>query len=145
VLDSKIFKTIVDSVPLISIDFFLKNDNKFLLGKRINRPAQGYFFSIGGRIFKNETINDAMIRIAKNELNIKLKSIPVFIGVFEHFYKDGIYENTSTHYVNLAYEVEVYERPDLPDEQHIDYKWFSVDELLKSKQVHKYTKDCFKD
>ena len=68
------------------------------------------------------------------------------MGVWDHFYNNSaLDQNTSTHYVNLAYEVEVYERPDLPDEQHIDYKWFSVDELLKSKQVHKYTKDCFKD
>ena len=48
-----------------------------------------------------------MVRIAKNELNIKLKSIPKFIGVFEHFYDDSVYRDVSTHYVNLTYELEV--------------------------------------
>jgi colanic acid biosynthesis protein WcaH len=120
-LDDTTFKTIIDSAPLISIDILLKKDNKILLGKRINKPAQGYFFSTGGRVNKNETIDSAMARIVKNELNIELKYIPKFIGVFEHFYDDSIYENISTHYVNLAYEYEVKDIPDLPIEQHNEY------------------------
>ena len=144
-LDDATFKTIIDSAPLISIDILLKKDNKILLGKRINKPAQGYFFSTGGRVNKNETIDSAMARIAKNELNVELKYIPKFIGVFEHFYDDSIYENVSTHYVNLAYEYEVKEVLNLPTEQHNEYQWFSIDELLESKQVHKYVKDYFRN
>ena len=45
-----------------------------------------------------------MVWIAKNELNVELKSIPKFIGVFEHFYDDSNYRDVSTHSVNLAYE-----------------------------------------
>ena len=144
-LDDITFKTIIDSAPLISIDILLKKDNKFLLGRRVNKPAQGYFFSTGGRINKNESIDNAMARVALNELNIELKSIPKFIGVFEHFYNDSIYKNVSTHYVDIAYEYEVKEIPDLPTEQHSEYKWFTIDELLESKQVHKYTKDYFRN
>ena len=144
-LGDQIFKTVVDSTPLVSIDILLKKDNKVLLGRRVNKPAQGYFFSIGGRINKNETIDNAMARVALNELNIYLKSTPEFIGVFEHFYDDSMYENVSTHYVNLAYEYEVEEIPNLPTEQHSEYEWFSIDALLESKQVHKYTKDYFRN
>ena len=68
-LDDQIFKTIVDSAPLISIDILIKKDNKVLLGRRVNKPAQGMFFSIGGRINKNETIYNAMARVALNEHN----------------------------------------------------------------------------
>jgi len=144
-LDNATFKTIVDSAPLISIDVLAKRNNKVLLGKRVNKPAQDYYFSIGGRIRKNETIDNAMTRIFQNELNIELQSKPKFIGVFEHFYNDSIYEDVSTHYVNLAYEYEVEEVPNLPTEQHDEYKWFTIDELLESKQVHKHVKDYFKD
>ena len=144
-LDDQIFKTVVDSAPLISIDILIKKSNKILLGKRINKPAQGYFFSFGGRINKNETINNAMARVALNELNIDLKSTPEFIGVFEHFYDDSMYENVSTHYVNLAYEYEVEEVQNLPTEQHSEYKWFSVEELLNNDQVHLYVKDYFRN
>ena len=122
-LDNQTFKiVIISSTPLISIDLLVKKDNKILLGNRINRPAQGYLFSIGGRIYKNETINSAMMRIAKNELNISLKLTPRFIGVFEHFYDDSIYQDVSTHYVNLAYEIEIEETLNLPTEQHNEYK-----------------------
>ena len=144
-LDDQTFKTVINSTPLISIDLLVKKDNKILLGKRINKPAQGYLFSIGGRVYKNETINSAMMRIAKDELNIELKLTPSFIGVFEHFYDDSIYQDISTHYVNLAYEIEIEEIFNLPTEQHNEYKWLTIDELLKSKQVHKYVKDYFKD
>jgi len=144
-LDDQIFKTVVDSAPLISIDILIKKDNKILLGKRINKPAQGYFFSIGGRINKNETIDNAMARVALNELNIELKSVLKFIGVFEHFYDDSIYKDLSTHYVNLAYEYEVEETPDLPTEQHSEYQWLTIDELLESNQVHEYVKGYFRN
>jgi colanic acid biosynthesis protein WcaH len=144
-LDDITFKTVVDSTPLISIDILFKKGDKVLLGKRVNKPAQGYFFSTGGRINKNETIDNAMTRVALNELNIELKSTPKFIGVFEHFYDDSIYKGVSTHYVNLAYEYKVEEIPDLPIEQHSEYKWFYIDELLESKQVHKYVKDYFRN
>jgi colanic acid biosynthesis protein WcaH len=144
-LDDQTFKIVIDSVPLISIDILLKKNNKILLGRRTNKPAQGYFFSTGGRVNKNETINSAIVRIARNELNIELKSTLRFIGVFEHFYNDSIYENTSTHYVNLAYELEVEKSPDLPIEQHSEYQWLSVEELLQSEQVHKYIKDYFRN
>jgi colanic acid biosynthesis protein WcaH len=145
VLNDKIFRVVVDSTPLISIDILLKKDNKILLGKRTNKPAEGYFFSTGSRINKNETINNAMVRIAKYELNIELKSTPKFIGVFEHFYDDSVYRDVSTHYVNLAYELEVDKLPDLPTGQHSEYKWFTIDSLLQSEQVHKYTKDYFRN
>ena len=121
-LDDVTFKTIIDSAPLISIDILARKNNKVLLGKRVNKPAQGYFFSTGGRVNKNETIDSAMGHIAKNELNIELKTTPKFIGVFEHFYDDSIYKDVSTHYVDIAYEYEVKEIPDLPTEQHSKYK-----------------------
>jgi colanic acid biosynthesis protein WcaH len=144
-LDDFIFRRVVNTAPLISIDILIKNKGKVLLGKRINSPAKGYFFSTGGRIYKNELISNAMIRIAKDELNIELKSELEFIGVFEHFYPDSIFDGISTHYVNLAYSLDVENLLDPPTIQHSEYKWFSIDELLESKQVHNYVKNYFKD
>ena len=80
ILNKSIFKTVIDSAPLISIDIILKKDDKLLLGRRVNKPAKNYFFSPGGRIHKNETIKNALMRIAKKELNINLLNQPKFIG-----------------------------------------------------------------
>ena len=153
-LSDSTFKTVINSTPLISTDLLVKKDNKILLGRRINKPAQGYFFSTGGRVYKNELIEDAMSRLAQTELNIKLfdstslevKLTPKFIGVFECFYDDGIYKNISTHYINLAYELNIDdEMLNLPNEQHNEYQWFSIKKLLESKQVHKYVKNYFRN
>jgi len=147
-LDSKTFKCIVANTPLVSIDFLVQRNDKYLLGKRTNPPAKGYYFTIGGRIFKDETIQEAIKRILKNELNLSFeKSIELeFIGIFEHFYNDSVFgEDVSTHYINLAYLLELpFEIKELPKEQHSEYKWFSKEEILDSDEVHKYIKDYFK-
>ena len=145
-LDLNTFKTIVDNTPLISIDFIIKNqDNKILLGKRVNKPAKDFLFTLGGRVYKNEKLEDAKNRIVKDEIGLDLKTLnPKFIGVFEHFYTDSfVDENISTHYVNLAYEINVSYIQDLPKDQHNDYVWLGLEELLKSNEVHKYVKDYF--
>jgi colanic acid biosynthesis protein WcaH len=143
-LDSKIFECIIQYTPLISIDIIVKKGDKFLLGKRVNKPAEDFFFTVGGRIYKNETIKDATFRIAKEELGIKLENELRFIGVFEHFYSDGIYDNIDTHYVNLGYLLEIDKLKDLPKIQHSEYIYFAKEEILSSDKVHKYVKDYFK-
>ena len=59
-----------------------------------------------------------MARIAKYELNVELKSLPKFIGVFEYFYDDNIYRVLSTQSVKLAHEYEMEETLNLTTEQH---------------------------
>lgn len=145
-LDINTFGQIIDSTALISIDFIVKNeDNKILLGKRVNKPAKGFFFTIGGRIYKNEKIYDTKKRILNDELNLDITNLDLkFIGVFEHFYTDSfLSDKISTHYVNFAYEIKVSYIQDLPKEQHSNYVWLSLEELLKSKEVHNYVKDYF--
>ena len=52
-LETELFKSIVEHTPLISIDLIIRNeDGKALLGQRLNRPAQNYWFVPGGRILK---------------------------------------------------------------------------------------------
>ena len=141
-LNPEIFKCVVENAPLISIDFIVKDNGKILLGKRVNEPAKGYWFTIGGRIFKNETIENAQKRILKEELNYEKEFNPKFIGIYEHFYDTGFHD-IPTHYVNLAYEIEI-KLYELPKEQHSEYRWFELEELLEAEDVHKYVKDYFK-
>jgi len=142
-LRGELFKTIIDHIPLVSVDLIVKHKGKVLLGKRVNRPAQGYWFTLGGRVLKNESIKDAIQRIGKLELGILIENEPKFIGVFEHLYNDSIFDDVSTHYVNLAYEIEVSDLEDLPKDQHNAYRWFGLEELIQSDEVHKYVKDYF--
>ncbi|VEB85871.1 GDP-mannose mannosyl hydrolase) [Citrobacter koseri] len=62
------FATVVRSTPLISIDLIVENERgEFLLGKRTNRPAQGYWFVPGGRVQKDETLEKAFERLTQAE------------------------------------------------------------------------------
>ena len=142
-LKGEVFKTIINNTPLISVDLIVKNRDKVLLGKRVNKPAQGYWFTLGGRVLKNESIERAIERIKKDELGIIVDCNPKFLGVFEHLYEDSIFEGVSTHYLNLGYELEVSSLEDLPTEQHDDYRWFGLEELMQSSEVHHYVKDYF--
>ena len=148
-LDKEIFKCVVENTPLISIDFLINKNNKYLLGKRKNPPAKDFYFTIGGRIFKNETIQKAMNRILIEELNLSyedLKENIKFIGIFEHFYEESIFEyDISTHYVNLGYQLDLkFDIRNIPKDQHSEYKWFTKEEILDSDDVHNYVKKYFK-
>lgn len=144
VLDPAIFKTVVEATPLVSIDLIAYHEGKILLGRRKNRPAQGFWFTTGGRILKNEPLAVAKRRIANVELGLQsLPSPPRFVGVFEHFYDDGVFEGIDTHYVNLAYRLDLDAPCQPPTVQHDAYRWFTIDELLSDEDVHPYVKLYF--
>lgn len=146
-LEYELFKTIVKHTPLISIDLVIRNDKgEALLGQRLNRPAKNYWFVPGGRIFKDESFEDAFKRITFEELGVQTSlGEAIFLGVYEHFYNDNFSEvDFSTHYVVHGYEIQInLQQLRLPTIQHNSYKWFDVVTLLNSTTVHQYTKNYF--
>jgi colanic acid biosynthesis protein WcaH len=137
------FRIIVENTPLVSVDLIVRHNNRVLLGRRVNKPACCYWFTLGGRVLKNEAVRNAIKRISKLELGIIIPDSVKFIGVFEHLYDDSIFDDVSTHYLNLAYEVEISDLQELPKDQHSEYRWFEPGELLESREVHPYVKDYF--
>lgn len=145
-LDKQTFSTVIKSTPLVSIDLIIENgQGEFLFGYRNNRPAQGYWFVPGGRILKDESVVDAFKRLTLHELGVEFQlSQAKLIGPFEHFYSDNVTgADFSTHYIALGYRLVVDELPDLPKDQHCDYKWLSVENLLLDASVHKHSRWYF--
>jgi colanic acid biosynthesis protein WcaH len=140
------FAHVVKSTPLISIDLIVRNiQGNVLLGKRLNRPAQGSWFVPGGRVFKDEKLDDAFKRTVKTELGIDMdRAQSKFLGVYEHFYSNNVFnEEFSTHYIVLAYEISVDEDSIILNNQHSSYRWFDEEALLSNLEVYKYTKEYF--
>ena len=109
-LDDDAFKNVIKNTPLISIDLIIQNEKgEYLVGKRNNRPARGFWFVPGGRIQKNETLNNGFTRLIQNEIGIEmLRNEATFLGVFEHFYDDNYFNSEfSTHYIVLAYKISI--------------------------------------
>jgi colanic acid biosynthesis protein WcaH len=142
------FASVLDNAPLVSIDLVIENGRgEFLVGRRNNEPAKGFYFVPGGRIRKNETIADAFERISKNELNELLRfTDAVLHGAYEHFYEKnslGI-EGISTHYVVIAYRAGSTSEEIRPnDSQHAELVWMTPAELLGNEDVHPNTKRYF--
>ena len=145
-LEKELFSSIIENTPLISIDLIVKDsEGKILLGQRINKPAKNSWFVPGGRIYKDEKIEDAFKRITKDEIGKEFNiSNSSFKGVYQHFYDDNVFnDNFSTHYIVLGFELVIKEELSLGTIQHEKYKWFTQDELLKSDEVYSYVKDYF--
>lgn len=141
------FAEIVAATPLISIDLIVRNPaGQILLGRRLNRPAQGYWFVPGGRVQKNERLDDAFTRLTREELGYAMsRTDACFLGPYEHFYNDNFSgDGFSTHYVVLGYELSwINEQMMLPVIQHDQYRWFDLAELQSDPLVHRHTKDYF--
>ncbi|MBN1596804.1 MAG: GDP-mannose mannosyl hydrolase [Bacteroidales bacterium] len=143
------FRDVVKNTPLVSIDLIIENaDGEILLGWRNNHPAKGYWFVPGGRIQKGEQFKDAFRRIVKAETGItfQLKDSD-FLGIYEHIYPNENYRGDSsfgTHYIVIAYRIKVKDIPEnIPDEQHQEYWWATIDEILEDSNVHQNTKNYF--
>lgn len=149
-LPDETFKSVIQHTPLISIDLIVRNEQgEVLLGKRVNAPAKGYWFVPGGRVRKNETLDDAFVRLVREELGIEsgiTRADAKFLGVFEHFYDDCVFgEGVTTHYIVMAYCV-ILKKSNLSQfslSQHNSYRWTHYLKLSSLDQVHENVKIYF--
>lgn len=139
------FKHIVKNAPLFAIDLVvLDEQNQILLGQRINAPAKDYWFVPGGRVFKNESLEKAFLRISKVELGLPSeRNQAVLLGIYDHFYSDSVFgEETNTHYINATYliKMKMGQALSLPRAQHHDFRWLSINDIKQDNSVHQYSK-----
>jgi len=147
-LDKSTFGLVIKHTPLVSIDLIIENRaGEYLLGLRKNRPAKDYWFVPGGRIRKDERLEDAFCRITKDELGIATSfNKASFLGFYEHFYTDNVFVDDAygTHYVVLGFNLSDEPILDkLPKIQHFSFRWFSKEEIIQNEQVHANTKAYF--
>lgn len=143
------FMQVVERTPLVAIDLIIQNSaGQILLGWRNNEPAAGFWFVPGGRVQKNETLDQAFLRLTQAELGVALpRNQAAWQGVYEHFYASnaGRVEGFGTHYVVLAHRLQLDEgRMALPlGEQHAKYRWASPAEILQDAAVHFHSQAYF--
>ncbi|MBU4347933.1 NUDIX domain-containing protein [Patescibacteria group bacterium] len=135
-LPSKQYKELLKISPICTVDvlFFNKNFTKILLFKRNNEPLKGVYFSIGGRLLKNERFLDGAVRQAMREAKIKIiKNKLIWSGAQEELYPNSVFDKIPYHAVAIFYSYLVDENKFKPkmDNQHSEYKWF----LVKDKKI----------
>ena len=142
------FLSVVRLAPLVSLDLVVLNPRgEVLVGLRTNKPAEGFWFVPGGRIQKDERLDDAFRRLTGEELGHPIglaEASP--LGVYEHLYEDNFAgaPGVSTHYVVIAHRVALdLDLAALPGAQHARWKWLAPDALRADATVHPNTRAYF--
>ena len=129
----------------MSIDLCLICNGQILLGRRANEPLKGRWFTPGGRIYKNESWQAALKRVALAELSLPVADGDHFelMGIWDHFYSNsGCDEEISTHYVNLPHFSLFKSKPAISgDNQHHNLDWFDLDRVVSDEGFHQYVRD----
>jgi colanic acid biosynthesis protein WcaH len=147
-LDDAQFAFVVRHAPLVSIDLIIRDpDRCVLLAWRRNEPAKDCYFVPGGRIRKGETIAAAFARILNAETGLSIAFAAArLLGAYQHIYATNRFGEAGygTHYVVLAYQVVLTERPTIRlDDQHGSCKWMQEQELKAAPAVHPNVKAYF--
>ncbi|MBU1261321.1 MAG: NUDIX domain-containing protein [Planctomycetes bacterium] len=117
------YRRILNNVPILCVDLLIVYNGKCLLLKRDNEPAKGEFWFAGGRIRKFESIENAAIRIAKEETNLDCKYKKI-ISIEETIFSKTDTIHSDVHTVNICCEmIPVNIESFKFDKYHNDYKW----------------------
>lgn len=104
-IPSKLYKKIVESVPILCVDVILVYKGKFVLVKRKNEPLKNSWWVIGGRALKGEMSYRAAVRKVKEETGLKVTDYK-FVGIYEDHYKKSAF-GIPTSSVSIVYRAEV--------------------------------------
>ena len=139
VIEENLYRQCVDLLPIATVDvlIFNKELTNTVLFRRENDPLRGMYYSIGGRVRKNENILNSAIRICEYEAGIKInKGDLLFGGVTEEIFHDSSFLGVNAHNINIFYGIISPEKELVItcDDQHSGYKWFLVDD----QNIHPY-------
>jgi colanic acid biosynthesis protein WcaH len=101
-----------------------------LLFRRNNEPLKGVYYTLGGRILKNENAIDTAVRKLEEEANIIVNNKnKLFLGgITEECFRGSIFESVDTHNVNIFFGCKINNGTSITmDNQHSRHKWFSVE------------------
>jgi colanic acid biosynthesis protein WcaH len=133
------WETIVNNVPIVSVDLVVECPNGIVLGKRSNEPAKAEWFVPGGRVQKRETIKDAVHRVAMEELGVDIE-ICERLGTFEHFYETSEV-GCEKHYVAHGLRVWTEDSGFVSDTQHGQIATFEE----PPQDLHEYVVEYLKE
>jgi ADP-ribose pyrophosphatase YjhB (NUDIX family) len=77
------FNEIYSKVPRLNVEVIIKTKNGVVLTKRDIEPWKGYWHIPGGTVFLDETLVDAVKRVAIKELNVNV-SVGQLLGYIEY-------------------------------------------------------------
>lgn len=123
-ISNETYKEILELIPIPCVDGVIVRDGKVLLVKRKNEPAKGMWFLPGGRILKNEKLENAVIRKTKEETGLDVKVIQPLIfdeTIYDEPSMEGV--TSGAHTINVTFLLEVVGGEVILDRQGSEFLW----------------------
>lgn len=137
ILSDKDFAMVLSAMPVVCVDGVVVNDaGEYLLVRRKNEPLKGEFWVPGGRVMKNERLEDAVARKMREEIGVDV-DILGSMGFFEAFFERSRQEVAGgVHMISLVYRVRPRSLEIRLDDQSAEWGWFN--ELPELFRQYKY-------
>jgi len=129
----KLYDKIKKSMPLPCVDLLVTHNGNLLLMLRNNEPGKDLWFTPGGRIYRNESLKEAVKRVLSEETGLQPINITQ-ISTMSHMWP-------TAHTVTTYYKVEVNSDKVRLDEQHREYRWINTME----DDLHPYLAEMIKN
>jgi colanic acid biosynthesis protein WcaH len=132
-IQPKLYDKIKKSMPLPCVDLLITHNGSLLLMLRNNEPGKDLWFTPGGRIHRNESLEEAVKRVLSEETGLQPINITQ-VSTMSHMWPEA-------HTVTTYYRVQVNSDKVKLDEQHRDYRWINRME----DDLHPYIKEMIKN
>ena len=122
-----LYKMFHNYLPIVCVDIVLKTtDREFLMLKRKEHPAKNKWWFVGGRVFKNESLECAARRKVREEIGLNVENLEKIISGHEIFFKEDPFgHGNGTHAIVSCFSSEIENIVNLKmDNYSSDYKLF---------------------
>lgn len=123
----------------VGVKIFLKNpDGKFLFLKRSGAKygkVNGEWDIAGGRIDPGTSLLENLRREVLEETRLKIIGEPRLLAA------QDIIPNSEKHVVRLSYLGTTEGEPFLDLEEHTEYRWMTLDEIISSSDIDAYVRE----
>jgi|TARA_R110002020_G_scaffold192200_2_gene392209 ADP-ribose pyrophosphatase YjhB (NUDIX family) len=113
-----------ENLPILCVDAIIVKNGKYLLIKRKNAPLKNEWCVVGGRVLKDEKLEDAMKRKIQEEVGLDVE-IVARLGFYEESFADNDLGIDSKHTVSVVFVANPKDNTQeiKLDDQSSDFMW----------------------
>mgnify|MGYP001608328083 FL=1 len=106
-IPEKIYEQVLEHTVISAVDAIIYHQGKVLLSLRKQEPCKGQWWIPGGRQYKGETGEEAVVRKVKEELGLDV-DVKKLVGIYDVSFDKTAFQNVKTgiHYVARVYLVQ---------------------------------------
>ena len=115
-IPSSLYGQIIVSIPIPNVEAMIVKDDSLLFLKRRNSPAKGKWGFPGGRMWKDETFEETLLRKVKEETGLNFEVIR-FVGVYNRIYPER-------HDVTIVFLCRCFDEKVVLNEENSEFMFF---------------------